>query len=56
MTVDELIEVLSEISKQGSGEKEITAFDPDDEAWQPVTNLTYSVGSGETVKIYTDIP
>ena len=54
MTVKELRDRLDNIISYGHGDDEIQAWDPDSEAWETVTVLTYS--GGEPVRIYTDDP
>lgn len=53
MTVDELIERLVEIREHGSGQSQVKIFDPDTNAWQPVTGFTYG-GETAEVKLYCD--
>jgi hypothetical protein len=40
-TVDEVIEALSEISRQGMGESRVLVFDPNTEDWEFLAEIGY---------------
>ena len=51
-TVDELIEKLEDLSKQGMGHCVVLIFDPNTQDWEPLTGLTY--GEQQPVKLYSE--
>jgi hypothetical protein len=53
MTVDRLIEIFQQIQKSGRGQDIVEAFDPDEEKYYPITNLTYGGDYGK-VQLHTD--
>ena len=51
-TVNELLEKLKDLSKQGMGESTVLVFDPNTMDWEILTGLMY--GEGEPVKLYSE--
>jgi hypothetical protein len=51
-TVDELMEKLADLSRQGMGKNTVLIFDPNTQDWEPLTGLVY--GEERPVKLYSE--
>ena len=52
MNVFRLKEIFEMLIKEGQGDKEVTAFDPDADDWMPITHFIYS--TTKSVRLYTE--